>query len=356
MNNASGSALQKASFALLLLIAVALAYLIVRERMRARDEEAYRDHLPGSPLAARTQSANAFPSEMKSSFAPLRPRVETNTVRIPSNRPLAAPPPNPGPQNQTAGNGGERERTSVPANFFDQPVPVATTSGRVSSQSSSSIAGRVTLRGTPPPEKPITFDPMCARLNPAPVTTRHYVVGTEGGLANVFVYIKAGARASKVTQAAIPLLDNINCQFEAYLMGVRAGQPFHIRNSDPTPHNVHALPKVAGNREFNMGLPVTGTTQQKIFDKAEVLVQIKCDVHPWMFAYIGVVDHPWFAVTDADGNFALPAGLPPGEYTLAARHLKAGEALKQISVTQSGISPANFVFDLPENLARTNAP
>jgi hypothetical protein len=197
---------------------------------------------------------------------------------------------------------------------------------------------------------------MCARLNPAPITTRHYVVSESGGLANVFVYIKTGATPSKAPQSGLPLLDNINCQFEPYVLGVRAGQPFQIRNSDPMLHNSHALPKNAGNREFNLGFPVAGMTQQKVFDKPEVLVQIKCDVHPWMFAYIGVVDHPWFGVTDGNGEFVLPEGLDAGTYTIAAVHRKAGESLQRITIDSRDVLPVNFTFDAPDNLAKSTTP
>jgi hypothetical protein len=358
MNNESGSALQKASFVLLMFIAAALAYLIVRDRIRANQQrdEAERIAAVAPSTALQTTPRPFNPAEMKSSFAPIRPRVETNTVRVPPSRPSAIQPPNSVPLNQTTGNDVVAGIIPAPANSFDRPVAVATTSGRAGLPGVSSVAGRVTLRGTPPAETPITLDPMCARLNPTPITTRHYVVGTDGGLANVFVYIKAGAPPSKAPQAGPPLLDNINCQFEPYVLGVRAGQPFQIRNSDPMLHNVHSLPKNAGNRQFNLGLPVTGMTQQKTFDKPEVLVQIKCDVHPWMFAYIGVVDHPWFAVTDSNGNFALPTGLPAGEYTIAAVHRKNGEAVQRVTISGGEVAPANFTFDLPESLAGTNAP
>jgi len=358
MNDESGSALQKASFVLLMFIAAALAYLIVRERIRANQQRAEAERMAATAPTAAPQSTPRplTPAEMKSSFAPLRPRVETNATRLPTARANTAQSPGSGSSNPIIGNGVVGGPIPSPENSFDRPVAVATTSGRSSLQGGASIVGRVTLRGTPPPETPITLDPMCARLNPAPIATRHYAVGTDGGLANVFVYIKAGVQPSKAPQVGKPLLDNVNCQFEPYVLGVRAGQPFQIRNSDSMLHNVHAMPKNAGNREFNIGLPIAGMTQQKIFDKPEVLVQIKCDVHPWMFAYLGVVDHPWFAVTDSNGNFALPSGLPPGDYTIATVHRKLGEEEMQIPVTRNGPLPINFTFDVPGAVAQTNAP
>jgi hypothetical protein len=238
-------------------------------------------------------------------------------------------------------------------------VPVAFTRGVAGEQGRSSLNGRVTLRGAPPAEKVISLDATCGKLHPAPLTTRHFVVGADGGLANTFVYVKNGVAAQKIKRDNIPQLDNVNCEFQPYVLGVRAGQPFQIWNSDPVLHNVHALPKNAGNREFNIGLTVAPAAMQRtfssrlLFDKPEVFIQIKCDVHPWMFAYIGVVDHPWFAVTDANGDFALPAGLPRGHYTVAAVHVKAGESTQTITVTEDGSAPVNFTLEVPHNLAKT---
>ncbi len=206
------------------------------------------------------------------------------------------------------------------------------------------ISGRVTLKGTPPPERKILFDALCGKLHTQDAFTRHYVVSPDGGLANVFVYIKETPPGSK-PPSDTPLLDQINCIFVPYVMGVRTNQPFKIKNSDPLMHNVHATPKVAGNKGFNIGQPVQGMVTEKSFANREVLVRIKCDVHPWMFAYVGVMDHQWFAVTDKDGKFKLPSDLPAGTYTLVAYHLKAGEATQQITVTDSDKKEVNFTLE-----------
>jgi hypothetical protein len=121
-------------------------------------------------------------------------------------------------------------------------------------------------------------------------------------------------------------------------------------------HNVHALPKIPGNREKNIAQPVKGMTSSFSFANAEVFVQFKCDVHPWMFAYVGVVDHPWFAVTDENGNFSLSGGLPPGEYQLAAVHQKAGTIVQQVNVTETGVQPVTFTFELASEMARSTPP
>ena len=208
------------------------------------------------------------------------------------------------------------------------------------------IAGVVRLRGTPPPEIPIQMDSICGRLHTNVVTTRHFVVSTEGGLANVFVYVKSGLRSERFEPPEVTrVLDQRGCLFEPYVLGVMTGQKFQIRNSDPFMHNVHALAKI--NDEFNLGQPTQGQVNEKVFDKPEVFVQFKCDAHPWMFAYLGVVEHPYFAVTDSDGNFRLPLPIhTAGAYVLAARHPKAGELIQSITVDGTEQPPISFTFQL----------
>ncbi len=205
------------------------------------------------------------------------------------------------------------------------------------------ITGKVTLKGTPKPEIPIQLDATCGKLNSKPVTTRHYVVGKDNGLANVFVYIKQGAQKTPATGEG-PLLDQVGCMYEPYVMGVVTGQKFKIRNSDPLLHNVHATPKPGGNKEFNFAQVSKGAVNEKSFDAPEVLVRMKCDVHPWMFAFVGVVDHPYFAVTDKDGNFTIK-NAPAGKYTVEAVHLKAAPTGKTAEV-EAG-KTVNFELEVP---------
>jgi hypothetical protein len=205
------------------------------------------------------------------------------------------------------------------------------------------ISGKVTLNGTPPPEKQIQFDPVCGKLHDKPVTTRHYVVGEGKGLGNVFVYVKEGAKATAAPTAKGPVLDQVGCEYTPYVMGVQAGQPFDVRNSDALLHNVHSLPKF--NKEKNIAQPVKGMVNTFVFEKPEVLVKFKCDVHPWMFAYVGVTDHPYQAVTDKDGNFKI-TGLPAGEYTIEAYHLKATSKTEKVTVTADDKKSLNFALDV----------
>jgi hypothetical protein len=210
--------------------------------------------------------------------------------------------------------------------------------------SAAEITGKITLKGQPKPETPIPLEgTTCGPVVHEALTTRHYIVGPDKGLANVFVYIKQGAAAAPAT-AGEPLLDQLNCQYEPYVMGMVTGQKLKIRNSDPLLHNVHATPKV--NKEFNFAQVTKGQVNEKTFDKSEVLVRMKCDVHPWMFAYIGVVDHPYFAVTGKDGSFKI-SNLPAGKYTIEAVHLKAGAKQQEITVTGDEKKAINFELEVP---------
>jgi hypothetical protein len=220
----------------------------------------------------------------------------------------------------------------------------------VSSVFGADITGRVVLKGTPKPEITIdmTPDPRCAALHTQKVTTRHYAVGADNGLANVLVFVKSGLEKKDYPAPSdTPVLDQEGCEYKPYVMGVRTNQKFLVRNSDPTLHNVHATPKAGGgNTEFNFAQPVKGMTTEKSFATPEVAVRFKCDVHPWMFAYVGVFDHPFFAVTDKDGNFKI-SGLPNGKYTLEAWHQRTHRAeagtTKEIAV--DGNLQVEFTLD-----------
>jgi plastocyanin len=166
------------------------------------------------------------------------------------------------------------------------------------------------------------------------------LIAADGGLKNVFVHVKQGLDPaySFAMPSAPVVLDQKGCIYTPRVIGVRAGQPLEILNSDDTLHNVHALPMA--NQDFN-------TSQKKVsrtFTVQEVMVRFKCDVHPWMFAYVGVVAHPFFAVTDASGAFELK-GLPPGTYTLEAWHEKFGMRTATVTIDPKGSQTATFSFD-----------
>ena len=211
------------------------------------------------------------------------------------------------------------------------------------------IAGRVTLRGAPPPEKPITagVDPACAQLQTNALTTRHYVVGTNGGLADTVVYVKEGlSGATFPASVDEPIISFNRCQIFPYVSAVRTGQRVELRNEkDNVLHNIHGVARA--NREFNLAMPTRGQTTSRTFDAPEMFIRLKCDVHPWEFAHVCVFDHPFFAITDANGNFELPLGLPDGKYVIEARHLKSGAINTAVVIVGGKTRFLDLGFDAP---------
>ncbi len=215
----------------------------------------------------------------------------------------------------------------------------------VSASADGRIHGRVILRGTPPAEKVIAAvksDVNCGPATPGPApTSRNYVAGADGGLRYVLVRIvTAPAGAGKPAES--PLIDQKGCMYEPYVSAVLAGQPFKLRNSDTFMHNVAATPKI--NKGFNFAQATAGQVNEKIFDKPEIAAKFQCNVHPWMSAFLHVLENPFFAVTDEKGEFTLPEGLPPGKYTLEASHMKAGAVTVEIEVAAG--KGASVAFEL----------
>ncbi|MBI3417895.1 MAG: hypothetical protein HY043_21590 [Verrucomicrobia bacterium] len=209
------------------------------------------------------------------------------------------------------------------------------------------VSGRAFLHGVPPPEKviaPLGSDPICGKLHSEPVTTRFFVVSNDGALADVFIYIKAGAESAPSVSAPA-MLDQVGCEYQPYIFGLQTGQKLIIKNSDPTIHNIHITPKLGGNVESNQALLPNGQALPKSFGVPELFMTFKCEVHPWMFAYACVVEHPYFAVTGRDGSFVI-SNLPSGKYTLAAIHRKAGELTREIVVGEGPLEPIIFRFEL----------
>jgi plastocyanin len=138
------------------------------------------------------------------------------------------------------------------------------------------------------------------------------------------------------------VLDQKGCRYVPHVLGVQVGQPVEVLNSDPTLHNVHAVPM--SNSEFNTGQPLQGMKRAHTFTAREVMVPFKCDVHPWMHAYIGVLDHPFFAVSGADGSFQL-TGLPPGTYTIEAWHETLGARTQTVTIGAKETGNVAFSFN-----------
>ena len=209
----------------------------------------------------------------------------------------------------------------------------------------ATVTGKISFAGTAPAPQPIKMssDPNCAQSG-APATAETLIVGGGGELQNVFVYVRDGlGNRTFAVPTTAATLDQRGCQYTPHVIGVQVGQPLEIVNSDSTLHNVHAVPKQNG--EFNTGQPLKGMKHAHTFSTKEVMVPFKCDVHGWMSAYVGVLDHPFFAVTGADGSFALK-GLPPGTYTIEAWHEKLGTQTQTVTVGEKEAKDVAMTFAL----------
>lgn len=209
------------------------------------------------------------------------------------------------------------------------------------------ISGTITLKGTAPKEKDITplkDDANCGKLHNDMPTTRFYVVGAQGELADVVVSVQGISGKSTGAAAPAVVLDQKGCEYTPQILAVQTDQKIQIKNSDPVLHNVHDLPTVEGNKEQNMAQMPGGPELSFAFSKPEEFLKFKCDVHPWMFAWVSVFDHPYFAVSGKDGTFKI-ANVPAGKYTLKAAHRKAGVATQEIEVKDGEPTKVSFTLE-----------
>ena len=230
---------------------------------------------------------------------------------------------------------------SGPAPAARTPPPDAL---RVDAATAGTLSGRVLFNGPAPRNPPIkmTADPACVRANPNGATAETFAV-KDGGLDNVFVYVKddLGKYYFETPTEAVKL-DQQGCRYTPHVFGVRVGQPVQIVNSDSTLHNVHAIPQA--NQEFNFAQQMQGMKNDKTFAAREVMVPFKCDVHGWMTAYAGVLDHPYFAVTTDGGRFELK-NLPPGTYTIEAWHERLGTKTQTVTLGEKASSEISFTYE-----------
>jgi plastocyanin len=211
------------------------------------------------------------------------------------------------------------------------------------------IIGTVTLKGTPPKEKeitPIMEDANCSKLHTAMPTTHFYVVGPGGELADVVVSVQGISGQSTGATAPPVVLDQKGCLYVPSIFAVQTGQKIIVRNSDPVLHNIHDVPaEGSGNPEKNEAQLPNGPDLTFSFAKPENFLKFECDVHKWMFAWVSIFDHPYFAVTGKDGKFKI-INVPAGKYTLQAAHRKAGTATRSIEVKPAEIAEVNFTLEI----------
>jgi carboxypeptidase family protein len=243
-----------------------------------------------------------------------------------------------GGQKQEAATGHETG-AAAPAATPPAGEPAAAAGG------TGSITGKVMFSGEAPKPTAIKMDAdaYCKAQHEQTATSESVVTNPDGTLRNVFVYVKSGLPAGQTyappTEPAT--LDQHGCTYHPHVQGIMVGQPLTIINSDGTLHNIHSLAK--NSKQFNLGMPTQGMKLTQKFTGEEVMVRVKCDVHPWMECWMGVMSHPFYSVSGAAGAFEIK-NLPPGTYTIEAWHEKFGAQTQSVTVTAGQPAAVSFTF------------
>lgn len=214
----------------------------------------------------------------------------------------------------------------------------------VDAATAANITGTVKFAGTKPKMQKIamTADAYCKTAHTTDVYSEEVVVNPNNTLKFVYVYVKSGLGTTKFpTPATDVVFDQLGCMYTPHVAAVQVGQNIAVRNSDGVLHNVNARP--VKNAGFNFGQPVKGMESKKSFTTPEVMIPVKCDVHPWMHGWIGVQDHPFASVTNETGSFSLN-NLPPGEYEIEAWHEKYGTSVQKVKVGPKENKTIEFTF------------
>jgi hypothetical protein len=206
------------------------------------------------------------------------------------------------------------------------------------------ISGKVTLAEAPKPASGFTMtgDVFCAQATQGkPILPEGRRVGKDLALPYVFVYVKSGINGTFTPPTQPMVLNQKDCHYDPHVFGLMTNQPLEIRNGDQTAHNIHALSQK--NDSFNLAQAQQGLKATKVFACPEIMVKFKCDVHSWMEAYAGVLPHPFFAVTDAEGRYSIPR-LPAGEYVIEVWHEIYGMRRQNVTLTAGQQADLNFSF------------
>jgi len=237
---------------------------------------------------------------------------------------------------------GDNSQVQAAPPAADTPPPATATAG---SAAGGTITGKIKFTGTAPrnPAIDMSEEAACKAKYTTTPTEENVVAGPANALSNVFVYVSAGVPAGQTfTAPTTPVvLDQSGCRYHPHVFGVMVGQPVEIRNSDPVLHNIKAVAKK--NRPFNVSQPSAGMKTTRTFTAPEVTVNLQCNVHGWMHAWVGVRPDPFFAVSGADGSFSI-TGLLPGTYTIEAWHEKFGTQTATVTIAGTETKTANLTF------------
>lgn len=239
---------------------------------------------------------------------------------------------------------------TAPATDRPSPDPeAASETAAQTTEDAATIVGRVRIKGEIPKRRkiPTNADPKCAALHAVDLFSDDFVIDPAGNVEWALVYIKEGLEDHKFTPPKTPVIvEQKGCHFEPHVLGIMTGQELMFRNQDPLMHIVHVIPK--NNREFGFSQAKPGEERAKIFSAKET-IRLFCDVHPWMVAWIMVLDHPLYSATGPDGKYKLK-GVPPGKYTLEVWHESYKPVTQQIEVKPRESKTLNF--ELTERLEK----
>ena len=234
------------------------------------------------------------------------------------------------------GPGGKKEETKAapPVEYY-----------RVDPATAATVTGRIVYRGPRPARKIISMDAdaKCEAANGnQPVYNEPILTGKGGGLANVFVYVEAGLEGKRFEPPRQTVtLDQHGCMFVPHVVGIQNAQPLDVHNGDHVAHNIRPMPK--NNVQWSDEQPPGAPDTVHKFARTEVMIPVKCNVHEWMHAWIGVVENPYYAVTGPEGSFELK-NLPPGDYTIAVWHETLGQQTRQVHVAASRAVAIDFTY------------
>ncbi len=213
------------------------------------------------------------------------------------------------------------------------------------SSATVTLTGIVKLEGTAPKPTPISMakEPTCAKMHTVPAMTEEVITDENGALQNAVVYVAEGlpdsVSGSPPSESAV--IDQKACTYHPHVIAIQANQKIRVVNSDQTSHNIHPLPRF--NREWNKSQPPGQPAFEDSFAREEIAIPVKCNVHPWMRAYIAVLRNPYFAVTGKQGTFDIKK-LPPGTYTISAWHEKYGTTSQTVSIAANESKTITFTF------------
>lgn len=233
------------------------------------------------------------------------------------------------------------KQTKPPA---DRGLEATALAYHVDPHTAGSISGTIRFAGKRPSRKAINMseDPACVEAHHGKASDESLVVSSNGSLANAFIYVKGGLETKRFeTPSAPAVIDQNGCWFRPRVLGIQVNQLLQVSNSDPVTHNIHPMAQI--NREWNHSQGAGDAPLGRKFTKAEVMIRVKCNIHSWMHAYIGVVDNPYFAVSKPDGTYTI-ANLPPGTYTIGIWQEELGTQERQVIVAPHSNSLANFTF------------